>query len=151
MFFMNNFDDPATLVDHWLTVSWRAPSLCTVASGVTLPGRAQKEGFGQVGLHLITPISERRTAYYFCHSRNFRVNDAEADKNARTWQQAALQDQDKPILEAVQSVMGDRKLEDMRPLMIHPDTAAMRARHALFALIEKQANQAAPPRIAENV
>lgn len=139
MYFMQNFEDPATPVDNWTRVTWQAPSVCLVDIGVTLVGHPETDGLQQIGTHIFTPISEHECTYYYAHTRNFRVDDVAVDASTRHWQYAALQEQDKPIIEACQSNMGEQDFESMRPLLLSCDIAPTQARRALKALIIGQA------------
>jgi vanillate O-demethylase monooxygenase subunit len=59
-------------------------------------------------------------------------------------------EQDKPMIEGVQTRMGDRELLSMRPILLATDAAAIRARRLLAAMIEAEArvHEPAPAAVA---
>jgi vanillate O-demethylase monooxygenase subunit len=133
---MRNFPDPDTLIDYWLRVRWDAPSLCHLDIGASLPGRGEAEGIWRRGFHLLTPETETSTHYFYASTRNYRVNDVEEDRAIGEWQQVGFHQQDKPMLEAVQQMMGTTDLMSLRPIVLSSDKAAIRARHILAGLIQ---------------
>ena len=50
------------------------------------------------------------------------------------WQRIGFTEEDKPMIEAVQRMMGDRSLQDMKPVILSTDTAAIKARLVMDAL-----------------
>ena len=127
-------DDQDQKVDHWMGVRWNAPGLHRLDVGVTQCGRSKEEGLRREGSHLLTPETEKSTHYFFASSRNYKLIDDEEDNAIMEWQRIGFGQEDKPMIEAVQRVMGDRDLMSMKPVMISIDTAAVRARRVMDAL-----------------
>ena len=67
-------------------------------------------------------------------------NDAEADRDISEWQRIGFEEEDKPILEAVQKLMGTADLMSQKPVLLSPDGAAMRARRIMENLIAREAS-----------
>jgi vanillate O-demethylase monooxygenase subunit len=131
MSLMRNFPDPEALVDFWMRVRWQAPGLCGLDFGATLAGRPEADGIWRRGTHLLTPETEGSTHYFFASTRNYRLDDPDEDRNIMEWQRIGFNEQDKPMLEAVQQMMGTTDLMGLRPVFLSADKAAVRARKLL--------------------
>jgi phenylpropionate dioxygenase-like ring-hydroxylating dioxygenase large terminal subunit len=139
--YMRHFDDPEMLVDHWMRARWDAPGLCRLDVGVTPAGRPESEGIRRQGSHLLTPETETSTHYFYASTRNFRINDPATDDQVREWHRVGFGEQDKPMIEAVQRMMGTTDLMSLRPVLLSVDSAAMRGRRILARLIEQEASE----------
>ena len=132
--------DPDQIVDHWMGVRWDAPGLHRLDVGVTAPGQPKQEGLRREGAHLLTPETEKTTHYFFSSSRNYKLVDEAEDKALMEWQRIGFTEEDKPMIEAVQKMMGDRSLKDMKPVILSTDTAAIKARLVMESLRQKEAS-----------
>lgn len=130
--------DPEQIVDHWMGVRWDAPGLHRLDVGVTAPGRPRDEGFRREGAHLLTPETEKTTHYFFSSSRNYKLVDEAEDQALTEWQRIGFTEEDKPMIEAVQKMMGDRSLKEMKPVILSTDTAAIKARLVMESLRQKE-------------
>lgn len=130
--------DPAMLVDTWFEMEWRAPSALMLHTGATPAGTPRAEGVSTIGTHILTPESEISTHYFICNSRTFAVDDEKVDLFIKTWQENALRNEDKVILEQVQRNMGTTDLLALRPALLANDGAAMRVRRQLAKLIRSE-------------
>ncbi len=140
-------DDPDGAVDYWLDITWRAPSCCQLETGVVPVGRPREEGVVRIGTHIVTPNTETRATYFYASSRNYRLDDPLADEETTRWQQIGFHEQDKPMIEAVQTRMGSSDLLAHKPILLTTDAAAIRVRRMLKAMItEEQAQD--PMRVA---
>ena len=137
------FDDQSAMVDRWSEIRWDAPCNVLLHAGVTRTGQPRSAGIEALGVHLVTPETEYSSHYLYCHCRDYKVGDPETDALIRVWQRVAFSDQDKPMLEAQQAVLGERDLMTMRPLLLSTDTGAIQIRRALKSLIESERQQAA--------
>jgi vanillate O-demethylase monooxygenase subunit len=145
--FKSSLEDPDQPVDYWLNVRWDAPGLCVLDIGVVSAGRPQEEGIRRYGTHLVTPETEYRTRYYYASSRNYRLNDKKADEELQKWQEVGFHQQDKPMIEAVQNMMGEATdLLSMKPILLSVDGASIRARRILNQMVaaEQEEKQLAP-------
>jgi len=126
-------------VDRWSEIRWDAPSNVLLSSGFTPVGRPRGEGLDLYGVHLLTPESATTTHYFYCHCRGFRIDDPEIDAKVRHWQQVAFHEQDKPMLQMQQAVLGDETdLMAMSPVLLRSDVGAVRIRRRVKARIEAE-------------
>jgi phenylpropionate dioxygenase-like ring-hydroxylating dioxygenase large terminal subunit len=136
--YARNLPDPTASVDSWVVVSWDVPSVCHIDVGVTLPGKTKEEGLRAWPAHLVTPETEETSHYFYAHSRNFRVGDAEVDAQIVDFQRVAFGEQDRPVIEAIQQTIGNADFWSLRPAMFSVDTASVRARRVLQQLIAEE-------------
>lgn len=131
-------DDPSALVDYWLDIRWHAPGACRLEVGVTPLGRSRSEGIRRIGSHIVTPETETTTHYFYASSRNYRLDDPLADAETANWQQVGFHEQDKPMLEAVQRMMGTTDLDSLAPVLLASDVAAVRVRRIMKELLRDE-------------
>lgn len=142
-FFARCMPAPKARVDHWVRVRWDAPGLHRLDVGVTSAGRPEEEGMRRQGSHLLTPENETSTHYFYASSRNYLLENENEDEAIREWHRVGFGEQDKPMIEAVQRMMGDHDLMSLKPVLLPVDTAAVRARRVMDALRGLQAAQRA--------
>lgn len=136
------------IVDRWLETTWFASSGFSLFTCVATPGSGRERALGSVrSAHLLTPETARSTHYYYAHTRDYSVGDAQTDATVREWQRTGFREQDQPFLEAVDRVMGGASLEALHPVLLATDAGAMRIRRLLARLIaeERAAVQAPQP------
>lgn len=142
------FDANGRPVDRWLNTRWNAPALMELDVGATLTGRPHSEGRSAPSCHFFTPETERTTHYFWTQSRDYARDDETLDAEIVKGTTYAFEMQDKPIVEAQQSSIGDADLMTLRPVLLPGDAAAVRARKVLEKLIreerESSAAQGAP-------
>ncbi|HSV79339.1 MAG TPA: aromatic ring-hydroxylating dioxygenase subunit alpha [Ramlibacter sp.] len=127
-------------VDYWMDSFWSPPSIVTNWVGVTRPGRPRDDGLYSYGTHIVTPATRSSAHYFFGHSRNHGLGDADADARIREWQRVGFGEQDKPIIEAVARMMGDETDPlAMRAVLLPTDAAAVRVRRVLARLRSDEA------------
>ena len=132
--FADYFEEPDLIVDYAIRFRWSAPALVRNNVSVT-PVSDPAKGIQRVGSHFMTPETDTTTHYFFAHTRNFAIDDPEADERSRRWQQMGLTLQDAPMIEAVQEAMGTPDLDSLRPCLFSIDAAAVRVRRTLARLI----------------
>ncbi|MDB5974995.1 MAG: Vanillate O-demethylase monooxygenase subunit [Nevskia sp.] len=131
-------------VDHWQDISWRAPAHMLLDVGVTKPGRARSEGVAILTLHIITPETATSTHYFWSASRRYAMDNTGLDKAIHEVVASAFTGEDEPMIAAVQESMGGKTFDELRPVLLAPDAAAMRVRRALKKLIAAESGQHAP-------
>lgn len=137
--FRTSLPDPDAPVDYWLDVQWSAPGLCVLEIGVVPAGHDRQHGIRRLGTHFVTPQTETSSLYFYASSRNYRLNDTVADDEIKNWQDVGFHQQDKPMIEAVQRMMnGQTDLMALKPILLPPDAASMRARRLLRQLIAEE-------------
>ncbi|AET92430.1 vanillate monooxygenase [Burkholderia sp. YI23] len=131
-------DDPELIVDRWTEIRWDAPATIRLNAGATPTGKPREEGIQAYGTHLLTPETEHSTHYFYAHARSFKIDDPATDVLVREWQQVAFNEQDKPMIEAQQKIIGERELMDMRPVLLATDAGAVRIRRVIRKLIQEE-------------
>lgn len=132
-----------TPVDRWIDVRWDAPASMLLFSGAVATGRPREEGVSTPIPHLFTPETENSSHYWFAMC--FPKTMGEFGKQLAEEQVEAInqpfRDEDLPMLEAQQQMMGDARFWDLKPVLLIGDAGAIRARRVLDRLIvaEQQA------------
>lgn len=134
------FDDPSARVDYSVKFRWWPPALVRNSVSLVPVGKTAEQGILRTGTHLMTPETDTSTHYFFCHTRNFKLDDAEVDERIRWWQKAGLTDQDGTMIEAVQERMGTSDMESLKPVLLSIDTAAVRVRRVLSQLVSAESD-----------
>jgi vanillate O-demethylase monooxygenase subunit len=136
--------DMEAIVDRWTEIAWEAPANIRLDAGVTYAGRERSEGLNAIGTHLLTPETESSTHYFYCHLRDFKVDDPATDEAVRQWQYNAFHCEDAPMIEAQQQSIGNvTDLMSLKPVLLASDAGAVRIRRVLADLISREA--ATPP------
>lgn len=134
---MPNIDPPAwakpmfapdTKINHWFDMRWNAPASMSLAVG-TDPLDTPR-GVGRRQAHILTPATSTSTHYLY----SFVSLGAEHDKGVM----AAFEDEDRPMLEAVQDNMGDTDFWENKPLLLSVDSGAVLARRVLRQLMNRE-------------
>lgn len=131
----DNYDKP---VDHWLYMRWDAPAHMLLDVGVCPVGGKREEGVWAYGTDIITPKDEFTSYYFWGVTRGYKIDDPSADQFWRIAIKSAFEEQDEPIIEAQQLMLGTQDLEDAQPVMFSVDAASSRARRVLAKLINQQ-------------
>lgn len=121
-------------VDHWLNMRWDPPAHMLLDVGITPAGKDRHEGIWVYGTDIITPETETTSHYFWGVSRAYDLDKPEAGEAWAHAIEGAFAGQDKPMLEAVQRMMGSASFESLKPVMIEPDTGALRCRRILANL-----------------
>ena len=123
-------DDP---IDQFTEMRWDAPaSMMVRISWLPGGGRAEEQRFQMINPHIITPETAATSHYFWtCFP------DAESEKLAR----AVFDDEDGPMIEAVQSRMAGADFWDLKPMVLKGDVGAIRARRRLLKLKRQEAGE----------
>jgi vanillate O-demethylase monooxygenase subunit len=136
-------------VDHWLYMRWDAPCHMLLDVGVTPVGKPREDGIWMYGTDILTPKNDTSTYYFWGSSRSYGHGDAEAD---RQWEEAitfAFGQQDKPLLEAQQHMLGLQGATDIDgvdAVLLPTDAGPTRARKIMGKLREINATEPPDPR-----
>jgi vanillate O-demethylase monooxygenase subunit len=130
-------------IDHWLDMRWHAPSSLLLDFGATVVGAAREEGFQGWASHILTPESETTVHYFFSIGRLDGPGAASAAAKDHEAQRAIFSNEDKPMLEACQQLMGTTDLFSLKPVFLGGDAAAVRARRMIERLLAAEASGAA--------
>lgn len=127
-------------VDRWLDVRWNVPAVMALWTGGVASGLPREQGVNWHSAHLFTPESDTRTHYFWALSFSRTLGAAAeelARENAPPIRQA-FEQEDKPMIEAVQRRMRGQDLWSLNPVLLPGDAAAVRARRILQARIEAE-------------
>ncbi|KQX19441.1 aromatic ring-hydroxylating dioxygenase subunit alpha [Sphingomonas sp. Root720] len=125
--------DGTKTVDFFSHLQWDAPSHVVLEVGC-LPLGMPHGSPGQIAAisaHLFTPVSDTRTLYFFSFSRDFSIESQDVDAHVRQTTRHAFIEEDKPMIEAQQEMMGTPDLMSLDPLLLKTDAAAVRVRRLL--------------------
>ncbi|HEY4072214.1 MAG TPA: aromatic ring-hydroxylating dioxygenase subunit alpha [Herbaspirillum sp.] len=148
--FAGNLPDPTVPVDQWKIMKWQAPGYFLLEVGVKAANVPNGVELSKRNAHIVTPATEKSTNYFFVNARNYQLDDEKVDAQIREWQRIGFGEQDKPMIEAIQTVMGESELFDLNPILLSVDGAAIRARRALAKLLKAQEEStAAESKVAE--
>lgn len=146
---MPNVDVPAVFdmlfrqdgkpVDAWQNMRWTAPGCYLLDAGVKAPGGEREVQGWYYGIHLLTPETASTTHYHFASARPpGSVFDAETDAELARLRRIAFADQDKPIVDAQQQVVGDQDFWTMKPVLLAIDAGPVRMRRTIDGLIKAE-------------
>lgn len=127
-------------VDHLSVVTWVPPSTIRLDIGVTRPGRPPEEGPRSYQAHLLTPETEHTAHLFWKWARDFRTQDEDLSAQLQDSLQEAFETEDEPMIQSQSIHMAGRALEELKPVLLPTDSAALRARRVLRQLIEQQAD-----------
>lgn len=135
------FPRDSDVVDLWAEITWQAPCTLVIDSGVTSPGASRDEGTGIFGLHLLTPVDDRKTVYHFAAVRHHPFPFPEEIRldlmeKLRVQRRAAFETEDEPMIEAQQRML-DRS-GPVRPVLLEVDAASVRYRRVLQKLLDAE-------------
>lgn len=129
-------------IDSWLSVRWQAPAVLRLEIGAKPAGKDRSAGVRATAYHIMVPQDDLHTAYHVRSVRNYALGDPAMSEKIQAMVEFAFSEQDKPVIEAQQKMMGGEEFWALRPLLLPADTAAVQVRRKLMALIERQ-NRAA--------
>ncbi len=139
----DNYDKP---VDHWLYMRWDAPAHMLLDVGITPVGKPREDGIWMYGTDILTPKDETSTHYFWGASRSYGHGDPIADEQ---WEKAitvAFGQQDKPLIEAQQYMLGlhgATDLDGVDAVLLPSDSGPTRARKIMEKL--RLCNDTEPP------
>jgi vanillate O-demethylase monooxygenase subunit len=96
------------------------------------------EGLLMPSLHLIVPVDERNSYYFYAMGRNVQLDNEELTAFTGEMARRAFEDEDEPMIRACQEMMGTTDLFSLRPVVLKTDVAAVRARHMLRRLMDRE-------------
>jgi vanillate O-demethylase monooxygenase subunit len=144
LIFADFLPEPAASARHFIEVTWVPPGQIELNVGAVQGDRSFDEAIGQYDLHAVTPESEFKTHYFFATRRNHAVEDAEFNAFKIKAMHDAFENEDGPIIKAVQDEMGTADFFSLNPVLMSNDIAAVRMRKLLHRLIQQEHGQAAP-------
>ena len=140
MIFNDFLPKPGQPAAHFVEVTWSHPSHIQLTGGATQDGVVMDydSTVSQYDLHTCTPETEYSTHYFFATRRNHNVEDAEFNKIKIEGMHGAFEDEDGPILDAVQDQMESNDFLALDPVLISSDAGPVRVRRILKSMIEQE-------------
>jgi len=96
-----------------------------------------------LGTDILTPESDTSTHYFWAISRNWALGDPNVDEMWRKAIDAAFGHQDKPMIEAVQQMMGSNAFGELAPVLLDVDAGAMLPRRLVTRFIAEEQEELA--------
>lgn len=143
MLFQSGFKDKDIIVDQFNDIRWDPVGLMRNQVGVTPTGLGREHGVNQFGTHIVIPETADSCHYFFGNSRNYSQDDESVDALFRQWQQRALNEEDKPMIEKIHGLLPYVRSTGRKPVMLSSDGAAVRVQRVVETMLsaEKLARQ----------
>lgn len=127
----------ATMLSH---LRWDAPAsvMLDIACAPVGSGRGDAGTITGISGHMFTPETELRTHYFWSFSRDFALGSADAERHVTDTVLGAFIDEDKPMIEAQQKLMGTPDLMSLNPILLKTDNAAIRVRRQLSRMMAEE-------------
>ncbi|MDQ0625455.1 aromatic ring-hydroxylating dioxygenase subunit alpha [Paraburkholderia graminis] len=128
--------------DRELDVQWIPPGLLTIVVRICESGLPETTREA-VSAHWLTPETAASSHYFFAFGLPRAIGEHGAELVSRTAQSllAPFRDEDIPMLEAQQRMIGERDFWSLRPAMLPIDAGAVHARRIMERLIADEARQ----------
>jgi phenylpropionate dioxygenase-like ring-hydroxylating dioxygenase large terminal subunit len=134
--------DPADLApyDVYLEMRWIAPCYLHLESGRKLAGSQEREaGRSKSFGHILTPETGSTTHYFWACVIPDAIAGPEPHAEMQRRYGNPFENEDEPMLESVQSNLGDRDFWEEHPVLLNIDAAAIQVRRTLARLIQEEA------------
>lgn len=125
-------------IDARAHMHWTAPANLMLDTGATLVGQPDGRNARLPQAHLLTPETENSTHYFWGVSRNSLRDDVKIGEMLKHAISAAFEQEDEPMVRAVQERMRGKDLFDLSPALLPNDEASVRARRILQRLIKSE-------------
>ncbi|MEO0033567.1 MAG: hypothetical protein RIS94_3325 [Pseudomonadota bacterium] len=127
------------VMDSRSHMHWLPPSLIFFDAGAARCGESEEAGLCLPAMHAITPETDRTSHYFFAQGRNMLLDSEEADEVLQGILRNAFHNEDEPMIEAQQAMMGsETDIMALDPVLLKSDGAPVAARRALYALIARE-------------
>lgn len=127
-------------VDFWNSMRWDPPCCFLLDVGCHPPGGTRDEGTGFLGVHILCPETERSTHYFVGMVRKpIREEDREFEEKIKELRLYAFKQQDEPLMEAMQDMLGLEACLARSPVLFNVDAGPVRIKRVLTELLEKDA------------
>jgi phenylpropionate dioxygenase-like ring-hydroxylating dioxygenase large terminal subunit len=137
---MPSFLEPGSgkLLHNHDKIRWLAPATHYLESRITPEGDSGRSVFIP-SAHILTPETPATTHYFWSSAAS--VNSEAGKEVMRALLIKAFDHEDKPMVEAVQSRMGDVELWDLNPILLSTDAGSVRVRRRMSAMIADESAQ----------
>ncbi|MEZ5929424.1 MAG: aromatic ring-hydroxylating dioxygenase subunit alpha [Parvularculaceae bacterium] len=122
---------------------WRAPANMYLDVGMRELDSGERRDCAIPQVHLLTPETEFSTHYFWAAARLLAKDDQRVDDAILAGFSNAFENEDEPMIRAVQERMGGVNLFELDPALLPMDEASVRARRELARLIRNEQERAA--------
>lgn len=144
MIFAPFLAQPEAEARHYFDITWRAPANIQLSVGAVQGDAGFDAATSQYDLHSCTPADDGNTHYFFATRRNHVEEDAEYNALKIKAMHDAFEDEDGPILRAVQQEMGGIDFFSLDPVLMSNDVAPVKVRRLLERMIADERAAAQP-------
>ncbi|WP_144096021.1 aromatic ring-hydroxylating dioxygenase subunit alpha [Croceicoccus sediminis] len=138
MIFAPFLPKPEEEARQYFDITWSAPASIQLTVAATQEPEGFENDINQYDLHTCTPADELETHYFFATRRNHVEDDAEYNAQKIAGMHAAFEDEDGPLVMAVQAEMGDEDFFSLNPVLMSNDVAPVKVRKLLTRMIETE-------------
>lgn len=124
--------------DGWIKVKWSAPTHMVLSSGVSDAEASPEDELQSTTLHTMTPADDGNTHYFFVSTRSFLQDNVQVTEMAKAAQHQAFVEEDKPMLEDAQKLMGTSEFWSLKPWILSADGAAVRVRRTIEKYVREE-------------
>lgn len=141
---------PGTPIDRRIDVRWDPPSNMLIFATFKPTGAPDNAARGRRIANIFSPETETTTHYWYAISYDRHAlpeNGKQIAQKATDELRPPFEQEDLPMLEAVQAMMGGAEFWSLRPVILESDAGAARVRRLLDKLIREElaAKAEAPP------
>lgn len=125
-------------VDLSFRIHWHPGNVMSYEMRVAPAGTALNQGVIARFSHIATPRSARTTHYFMSGTRDYALEDVAVDEQTAQYQRRVIDEEDGPMLYAVDAQMAGAELADLRPAILPCDAGALRVRQTIKRLWERE-------------
>ncbi|MBR0755287.1 aromatic ring-hydroxylating dioxygenase subunit alpha [Bradyrhizobium jicamae] len=125
-------------IDQTLNIHWRPGQVMNFEIKSTPVGDPSSNGHRARFSHIATPETEGTTHYFMSTTRDYAIDDPKVDAEAALRQVTVIQNEDGPMLDAINAEMHGMELMDMGPVLLPVDVGAIRVRRVMKRLIDEE-------------
>lgn len=122
-------------VERTMEVVWRAPANLALSVTIDQPENVQFPQTSSQSLHFFTPQTEWSTHYFYSGSLPRATAEPERFETFFAALSRAFLNEDKPMIDGQQSMLGAANIMDLKPALLPIDKAGVLARRELGRLI----------------
>lgn len=126
-------------VDRWLEMRCDVPGTMVTFDDAAPVGRPREEGWRTANPNITTPETDQTTHYFWGSTRSFCRDDKDLTAKLRVVVALAFNEEDKPILEGQQAIVGEDDLMNLAPVFLANDGGSVRARRLIEQRIVEEA------------
>jgi len=101
-------------------------------------GAPAEQGLRPFNAHIGTPGTRTSSHYWYWLPRESRQDDEDMTRLGQALRTRVFVEEDKPVIEAQQRLLGGTDLFDAQPVLLATDTGSIRIRRVLRQLLEQE-------------